>query len=135
MTLKPLITICGTTAVGKSRLAVELAEFFSRRLQPQVEGLHGIPNRAAEGRAADCGPFDAGSSSSKAKARIINADGMQVYAGLDIITNKIPAREQKGVEHALMGFIQPGRQYVVGEWVQDAADIVRGPSFQPGFLT
>lgn len=45
---------------------------------------------------------------------------MQVYAGMDIITNKIPVQEQKGVEHVLMGFKKPGEQYVVGEWVRDA---------------
>lgn len=45
---------------------------------------------------------------------------MQVYRGMDIITNKVPESERHGVEHALMSFKNPGEQYVVGQWVQDA---------------
>lgn len=45
---------------------------------------------------------------------------MQVYTGMDVITNKVPVTERMGVEHLLMDFKQPGEQYVVGQWVQDA---------------
>ncbi|EJD02072.1 tRNA isopentenyltransferase [Fomitiporia mediterranea MF3/22] len=83
MSLKPLIAICGTTGVGKSRLAVELAL--------QLRG------------------------------KVVNADAMQVYQGLDILTNKLPPSEQHGIEHVLMNFKKPGEQYVVGEWVRDAS--------------
>ena len=86
--LRPVIAICGTTGVGKSKLAVELAL------------------RIAEG------------------AAVINADSMQVYDGLDILTNKIPREEMKGVPHLLMGFKEPGEQYVVGQWVEEAAKAV-----------
>lgn len=89
MALKPLIAICGTTGVGKSRLAVELALALSRG------------------------------------GKVINADAMQVYQGLDILTNKIPVNEQYGIEHALMSFKRPGEQYVVGDWVRDAVQEVR----------
>ncbi|XP_007015925.2 PREDICTED: tRNA dimethylallyltransferase 2 isoform X1 [Theobroma cacao] len=34
---------------------------------------------------------------------IINADSMQVYQGLDVLTNKVPLHEQKGVPHHLLG--------------------------------
>lgn len=57
-------------------------------------------------------------------ARVINADAMQVYRGLDIITNKIPESERQGIEHLLMGFKAPGEQYVVGQWVQDALTVI-----------
>ena len=86
--LRPVIAICGTTGVGKSKLAVELAL------------------RIAEG------------------AAVINADSMQVYDGLDILTNKLPREEMKGVPHLLMGFKKPGEQYVVGQWVEEAAKAV-----------
>jgi tRNA dimethylallyltransferase len=91
--LRPVVAICGTTGVGKSKLAVELAL------------------RIAEG------------------AAIINADSMQVYDGLDILTNKLPREEMKGVPHLLMGFKQPGEQYVVGQWVEEATRIVSFPTF------
>ncbi|KAF7304643.1 tRNA dimethylallyltransferase [Mycena kentingensis (nom. inval.)] len=57
-------------------------------------------------------------------ARIINADAMQVYAGLDVLTNKVPEQEQRGIPHLLMGFKQPGEQYVVGQWVKDAISAI-----------
>lgn len=93
---RPLIAICGTTGVGKSNLAVELA------LQLQ----------------------QGGSANDWSGAKIINADSMQVYEGLDIITNKMPLEERKGVEHLLMDIKKPGEQYVVGQWVQDAITLV-----------
>jgi tRNA dimethylallyltransferase len=92
MTLRPLIAICGTTGVGKSNMAVELA------LRIQQGGL----------------------KSGWRGAKIINADSMQVYEGLNVITNKIPQEERMGVEHLLMDFKKPGEQYVVGQWVHDA---------------
>ena len=35
-------------------------------------------------------------------AEIINSDKMQVYKGLDILTNKIPESERNGVTHHLI---------------------------------
>ena len=95
MALPPLVTICGTTGVGKSKLAIELA---LQLFKSQRNGWQG--------------------------ARIINADAMQVYRGLDVLTNKVPVTEQQGIEHLLMGFKNPGEQYVVGQWIQDAVSIV-----------
>ena len=92
MALRPLIAICGTTGVGKSKLAIELALHLSELGLPH--GWRG--------------------------AKVINADAMQVYAGMDIITNKVTQEEMQGVPHALMGFKSPNEQYVVGQWVQDA---------------
>ena len=96
--LSPIIATCGTTGVGKSKLAIELALKLSQRA---------------------LGP------SRWSGARIINADAMQVYAGMDILTNKVPESERQGVEHLLMGYKLPGEQYVVGQWVQDAIRVVR----------
>ncbi|CAN1252407.1 tRNA dimethylallyltransferase 2 [Linum perenne] len=36
---------------------------------------------------------------------IINADSMQVYRGLDVLTNKVPVDEQKG--HKNMNLFEP----------------------------
>ena len=94
--MKPVIVICGTTGVGKSKLAVELARQISQ------------------------GALSAEWGSSK----VINADAMQVYKGLDVLTNKMPLNERQGVEHSLMDFKVPGERYVVGDWVEDAIKIV-----------
>lgn len=93
---KPLIVVCGTTGVGKSRLAIELALALRKASKP-IQKV----------------------------SKIINADSMQVYEGLDVITNKVTPEEQNGVEHLLMSFKRPGEQYVVGEWVRDAMSAVR----------
>ena len=107
MALRPIIAICGTTGVGKSKLAIELAAHLD-------------------------------SSSNKSdwrRAKVINADSMQVYKGLDVITNKVPEPERMGIPHLLMGFKQPGEQYVVGEWIQDALKLVSQQEVAYGSLT
>ncbi|PKI47533.1 adenylate isopentenyltransferase-like [Punica granatum] len=40
-------------------------------------------------------------------SEIINSDKMQVYAGLDITTNKIPLEDRHGVPHHLLGSVDP----------------------------
>ncbi|KAG9318314.1 tRNA isopentenyltransferase [Chiua virens] len=99
--LKPLITICGTTGVGKSKLGVELALKLGQEFFQDHSGQHRWRG-----------------------ARIINADSMQIYTSMNVITNKIPEAERMGVEHLLMDFKQPGEQYVVGQWVHDAIQVI-----------
>ncbi|KAJ7074395.1 tRNA isopentenyltransferase [Mycena amicta] len=94
MSFRPLVAVFGTTGVGKSNLAIQLALNLAQS-SPNWKG-----------------------------ARIINADAMQVYEGLDVLTNKVPLAEQHGVPHLLMGFKQPGEQYVVGQWVKDAINAI-----------
>lgn len=97
MSSKPLIVICGTTGVGKSKLGIELALALSEHTQ----------NHRYNG------------------ARIINADSMQVYTGMDVITNKVPLAERCGVEHLLMDYKKPGEQLTGPEWIKDAIEAVR----------
>lgn len=94
--LRPIIAICGTTGVGKSRLAVELALNLAKRLDS-----HGWKGGV-----------------------VVNADAMQAYKGFNILTNKIPIEERAGVDHVLMDFKEPTEQYVVGQWVYDAIQAV-----------
>ncbi|XP_035541162.1 tRNA dimethylallyltransferase 2 isoform X4 [Juglans regia] len=42
---------------------------------------------------------------------IINADSMQVYRGLDVLTNKVSLNERKGVPHHLLGTISPNVEF------------------------
>jgi tRNA dimethylallyltransferase len=62
---------------------------------------------------------------------VINADAMQVYSGLDIITNKITHDEMHGVPHHLLGCKSPGEEYVVGHWVSDTIQLVSRPYVRP----
>ncbi|KAG8831228.1 hypothetical protein FRC20_008195, partial [Serendipita sp. 405] len=51
---------------------------------------------------------------------IINADAMQVYRGLDVITNKVTEEEMQGIPHHLMDYKEPGEETFVAEWVSMA---------------
>jgi len=96
MPLRPVIAICGTTGVGKSKLAIELALKLSEK-----SDYHGWKGSI-----------------------VVNADAMQAYKGFNTITNKIPLGERAGVDHALMDFKEPTEQYVVGQWIHDATRVV-----------
>lgn len=103
---QPLVAVIGTTGVGKSQLGIDLARWLAR---------------AAPGRGAE----PPGSGWPRA-GEVINADSMQVYDGLDVITNKVTEEEKRGVEHHLMGFLKPGEEYKVGDFQRDAIDKVSG---------
>ncbi|XP_010521680.1 PREDICTED: tRNA dimethylallyltransferase 2 [Tarenaya hassleriana] len=47
---------------------------------------------------------------------IINADAMQVYSGLDVLTNKVPLDEQKGVPHHLLGTVSPDTEFTAKDF-------------------
>ncbi|KAK4669839.1 tRNA dimethylallyltransferase, mitochondrial [Podospora pseudopauciseta] len=56
---------------------------------------------------------------------VINADAMQMYKGLPIITNKITLREQKGIPHHLLGNIELGEDpWFVTRFKQEATRII-----------
>ncbi|KAI0653185.1 tRNA isopentenyltransferase [Cubamyces menziesii] len=97
MSSKPLVVVCGTTGVGKSKLGIELALALAK-------GGHHVH------------PYNG--------ARIINADSMQVYVGMDVITNKVPYGERCGVEHLLMDYKKPGEQLTGPEWIADAIKVI-----------
>ncbi|KAK9454752.1 IPP transferase-domain-containing protein [Dipodascopsis uninucleata] len=83
-----LISIIGTTGVGKSKLSIALAR-----------GL--------------CG-------------EIINADSMQVYNGLDTITNKHPVTERNGVSHHLLGHIEDrSAEYSLPQFESEAMEKIK----------
>lgn len=55
---------------------------------------------------------------------IINADAMQMYRGLPIITNKITDEEMKGVPHHLLGFLDTMDAWKVNQFVAEAEKAV-----------
>ncbi|KAK8565417.1 hypothetical protein V6N12_058980 [Hibiscus sabdariffa] len=55
-------------------------------------------------------------------AEIINSDKIQVHAGLDIATNKIPEEERCGIPHHLLGVIHPNADFTATNFVNMASD-------------
>ncbi|GMY16663.1 adenylate isopentenyltransferase 3, chloroplastic-like [Fagus crenata] len=47
------------------------------------------------------------------QAELINSDKMQVYEGLDIVTNKVTEEEQLGVTHHLLGILNPYADFTI----------------------
>ncbi|KAJ7977435.1 Adenylate isopentenyltransferase [Quillaja saponaria] len=54
-------------------------------------------------------------------AEIINSDKMQVYEGLDIVTNKVTNAEQRGVPHHLLGTQNPNSDFTVTNFCDKAS--------------
>lgn len=103
---QPLIAVIGTTGVGKSQLAIDLALSLPSLLP----------------------------SAQFKSAEIINHDSMQVYKGSDVFTNKATKQEMMGVEHHLMGFLDPGEEYYVGDFKRDAIEKVNSLAYSFEYL-
>lgn len=108
-TMRPIVAVIGTTGVGKSQLAVSLAQSLST----------GLPDRRMGGSGANA---EAGPS----KAVVLSADSMQLYKGLDVITNKVTHEEMGGVEHWGLDVVTPGQggSWEVGKWCGEADRLV-----------
>jgi tRNA A37 N6-isopentenylltransferase MiaA len=86
--LRTVVAVIGTTGVGKSNLAIALAESLKSR---NSEGV------------------------------VLSADSMQIYKGLDVITNKITKDEMKGVKHWGLDMVKPGEgNWEMGRWCLEA---------------
>ena len=51
---------------------------------------------------------------------IVNADSMQVYADLTVLTARPSSAEMAGVAHHLFGHVDASERYSVGRWLGDA---------------
>jgi tRNA dimethylallyltransferase len=57
-------------------------------------------------------------------ATIVNADSMQVYRDLRIITARPTPEEEKRVRHRLYGHVDAAENYSVGRWCRDVAEVL-----------
>ena len=55
---------------------------------------------------------------------VLNADALQVYDGLQVLTARPTEREMGGVPHHLFGHVDPATRYSVGAWSRDAAEVI-----------
>ncbi|GKA31756.1 tRNA isopentenyltransferase [Tanacetum coccineum] len=61
----------------------------------------------------------------KYSGEIINCDKMQVYRGLNIVTNKITEAEMKGVPHHLLGNIDPESDFTAQDFCYYALAVIK----------
>lgn len=59
-----------------------------------------------------------------AGGEIVNADSMQVYADLPILTARPPASERGAISHHLFGHVDGAERYSVGRWLDDALAVI-----------
>ena len=68
---------------------------------------------------------------------VVNADSMQVYDTLSVLTARPQPGEMRGVEHRLYGHVPAGDAYSSGAWLRQAAEItaeLRGRGKLPVFV-
>ena len=56
---------------------------------------------------------------------IVNADALQVHAGLRVLTARPTRDEEARVPHRLYGHVAPGQDWSVGHWLRAVAAILR----------
>jgi len=61
---------------------------------------------------------------------IVNADSMQVYANLRVITARPSPEEEARVQHVLYGHVDEAENYSVGRWSLDVAEALAGVAAQ-----
>ena len=62
---------------------------------------------------------------------IINADSMQVYRDLRIITARPTPEEEARVPHRLYGHVDAAENYSVGRWCTEVADVLAACDTRP----
>lgn len=55
---------------------------------------------------------------------VINADAMQMYEGLDVITNKMTLSERAGIPHHFLGVIARDKDIRIGQWHGQVKQVV-----------
>ena len=63
--------------------------------------------------------------SKKIKGEIVNADSMQIYKELKIITARPSQLDNKKIKHHLYGYVDGSNRYNVEKWCQDASQVIK----------
>ena len=56
----------------------------------------------------------------KINGEIINADSMQVYKQLKILTARPNKKEQKNIKHHMYGVVDLNKKFSTGQWLKEA---------------
>jgi tRNA dimethylallyltransferase len=68
---------------------------------------------------------------------VINADSMQVYDTLHVLTARPSGTDMQDIQHCLYGHVAASRHYSTGEWFRDATEVlaaVRSQAKTPVFV-
>ncbi len=98
------VVILGSTASGKTGVAIKIAQEIERRAKESPEGSF-------------CG-FTG--------AEIISADSRAIYKEMDIGTAKPDAEEQQGIPHWGIDLVYPGERFTVADWKKYAEEKIQG---------
>lgn len=60
---------------------------------------------------------------------VVNADSMQVYSVLDVLTARPGADEMRRAPHLLYGHVDPGMAYSTGGWLRDVVSLAGSGRF------
>ena len=60
----------------------------------------------------------------KINGEIVNADSMQVYKQLKILTARPPKKDQKTIKHHLFGIIDVRKRFSTGQWLTECIKII-----------
>ncbi len=61
---------------------------------------------------------------------VVNADSMQVYDVLQVLTARPSVEDMQGVEHVLFGHVDPARLYSTGAWLADVKSVLARPDIE-----
>jgi tRNA dimethylallyltransferase len=56
---------------------------------------------------------------------VVACDSTAVYRGFDIGTDKVPAAEQQGIPHHMVGVADPTEEYSAARYAREAAEVIR----------
>lgn len=106
-----VVAVVGSTGVGKSQLAVDLAKALPGLLPSNSPS----PSATSAPTPNTSKPFE-----------IISADSMQVYSTLPIATNHPPPEDLAAVKHHLLGFLPSESEFTVVDFVSQSLQIIEG---------
>ena len=95
------------------------------------EMKNGTQNMSAPAAVLIAGPTASGKSSLAVQLAemvngvIINADSMQIYDEMSILSARPSDAEMGGIEHRLYGYVSPAERYSVGRWLDDAVAAIK----------
>ncbi|WP_149791556.1 tRNA (adenosine(37)-N6)-dimethylallyltransferase MiaA [Mesorhizobium sp. NFR06] len=99
-----------------------------------MSGIEKSGKQAGEGRVKNAiliaGPTASGKSAlaldlaERKGGVIVNADSMQVYSVLDVLTARPSASEMARVPHFLYGHVHPSTAYSTGAWLRDVTRLI-----------